>query len=98
MRRVETQAGVSTIGNAGAFLYKRTGTIIAIASGPASASDAKALLGMVNWEAKVTWNENTYFDKNNSIGSLLVNVILLCFILGAMADLSPAWRSEESAF
>jgi hypothetical protein len=40
---------------------------------------------MVNYEATVTWNENTYFDKNNNIGALLVNIIILCFILGAMA-------------
>jgi len=79
------QSGVSTIENAGPFFYKRTGPIIAIASGPAAASDAKSLLGMVNYEASVTWNENTYFDKSNNIGVLLVNVIILCFILGAMA-------------
>ena len=80
-----SQSGVSAVENAGPFFYKRTGPIIAIAAGPASASDAKALLGMVNYQASVTWNQNTYFDKNNSIGTLLVNVILLCFILGAMA-------------
>ena len=83
--QAQPQAGVSTIGDAGSFFYKRTGPIIAIASGPASASDAKSLLGMVNYEATVTWNQNTYFDKNNNIGVLLVNIIILCFILGAMA-------------
>jgi hypothetical protein len=67
------------------FYDKRTGPIIAIAAGAISSSDAKSLLGLVNYEANVTWNENTYFDKNNNIGSLLVNIILLCFILGAMA-------------
>src|SRR5258708_36219530 len=79
------QAGIATIDNAGQFFAKRTGPIIAIASGQVSGSDAKSLLGLVNYEANVTWNENTYFDKNNNIGSLLVNIILLCFILGAMA-------------
>jgi len=79
------EAGVATIENAGQFFAKRTGPIIAIASGQVSGSDAKSLLGLVNYEANVTWNENTYFDKNNNIGSLLVNIILLCFILGAMA-------------
>jgi len=79
------QAGIATIDNAGQFFAKRTGPIIAIASGQVSGSDAKSLLGLVNYEANVTWNENTYFDKNNSIGTLLVNIILLCFILGAMA-------------
>ncbi len=77
--------GVSTIGSVGSILYKRTGPLLAIASGPASESDMKSLLGLVNYEASVTWNENTYFDKNNNIGVLIVNVLLLCAILGAMA-------------
>jgi hypothetical protein len=81
----QAAAGVSTIVHAGSLFYKRTGPIIAITSGPASDSDAKSLLGMVNYEATVTWNQNTYFDKSNNIGVLLVNVIILCFILGAMA-------------
>ena len=79
------QAGVAAIENGGAFFDKRTGPIIAIAAGPLSESDANALLGLVNYEANVTWNENTYLDKNNNVGTLLVNVIILCFVLGAIA-------------
>jgi hypothetical protein len=79
------QAGVAPIENGGPFFDKRTGPIIAIAGGPLSESDANALLGLVNYEANVTWNENTYLDKNNNVGTLLVNVILLCFVLGAIA-------------
>jgi hypothetical protein len=79
------QPGVATIENAGQFFYKRTGPIVAIAAGPLSDRDAHALLGLVNYQARVTWNQNTFFDKNNNIGTLLVNVILLCFIIGAMA-------------
>jgi len=41
-------------------------------------------LGAVNYEASVTWNENTYFDKKNNIANLLVNIILLCIIGGAI--------------
>src|SRR5579862_9817116 len=89
LRRIDPsqspKAGVATIGCTNAFCYKRTGPFIAIAAGPASNGDVKSLLGMVNYEATVTWNENTYFDKNNNIGALLVNIIILCFILGAMA-------------
>ncbi|PYX57332.1 MAG: hypothetical protein DMG76_12555 [Acidobacteria bacterium] len=79
------QAGVAAIENVGPFFDKRTGPIIAIAAGPLSESDAHALLGLVNYEANVTWNENTYLDKNNNVGTLLVNVIILCFVLGAIA-------------
>ena len=79
------QAGVAAIENVGPFFDKRTGPIIAIAAGPLSESDANALLGLVNYEANVTWNENTYLDKNNNVGTLLVNVIILCFVLGVIA-------------
>jgi hypothetical protein len=81
----QAQSGVASVENAGPFFDKRTGPIIAVAAGSLSESDAKTLLGMVNYEANVTWNENTYLDKNNNVGTLLVNVILLCFILGSFA-------------
>jgi hypothetical protein len=70
--------------NLGPFFDKRTGPIVAIAAGPLSQSDARTLLGAVNWDASVTWNENTYFDKKNNIANLLVNIILLCIIGGAI--------------
>ncbi len=78
-------AGVSAVENVGPFFDKRTGPIIAIAAGPLSASDAQALLGAVNYEASVTWNQNTYFDKKNNIANLLFNIILLCIIVGAIS-------------
>jgi hypothetical protein len=81
----QPQAGVSAVENVGPFFDKRTGPIIAIAAGPLSQSDAQTLLGAVNWDASVTWNENTYFDKKNNIANLLVNIILLCIIVGAIS-------------
>jgi len=39
----------------------------------------------VNWDVSVTWNENTYFDKKNNIANLLVNIILLCILVGAIS-------------
>ena len=81
----ETQTGVATIENAGQFFDKRTGPIIAIAAGPASDSDVKSLLGQVNYDSKVTWSQRTFLDPKSDLGGFLVNVILLCFILGAMA-------------
>lgn len=79
------QPGVATIENAGQYFVKRSGPIVAIASGAASESDIKSLLSQVNYEANVTWSERTFLDKNYDVGGLLVNIILLCFILGAMA-------------
>ena len=77
--------GVAAVENVGPFFNKRTGPIIAIAAGPLSESDAQTLLGAVNWDASVTWNENTYFDKKNNIANLLVNIIILCIIVGALS-------------
>jgi hypothetical protein len=77
--------GVASVENVGPFFAKRTGPIIAIAAGPLSLGDAQTLLGAVNYEASVTWNENTYFDKKNNIANLLVNIILLCIIVGAIS-------------
>jgi hypothetical protein len=80
----QPQAGVESVENIGPFFDKRTGPIVAIAAGPLSQSEAQTLLGAVNYDASVTWNENTYFDKKNNIANLLVNIILLCIIGGAI--------------
>lgn len=79
------QQGITAVENVGPFFDKRTGPIVAIASGALSQSDAQTLLGAVNWDASVTWNENTYFDKKNNVANLLVNIILLCIIVGAIS-------------
>ena len=38
-------------------------------------------MSAVNYEADVTWNENTYSSKKNNLANLLLNVFLLCGIL-----------------
>jgi hypothetical protein len=81
----QPQAGIAAVENVGPFFDKRTGPIIAIAAGPLSQRDAQTLLGAVNYDASVTWNENTYFDKKNNVANLLVNIILLCIIVGAIS-------------
>jgi hypothetical protein len=62
----------------GTFVEKRSGPLVAIASGPFSQSEAESLLAAVHYDADVTWNENTFFDKKNNLANLLWNVILLC--------------------
>lgn len=79
------QPGVTAVENVGPFFDKRTGPIVAVAAGSLSQGDAQTLLGAVNYEASVTWNENTYFDKKNNIANLLVNIIILCIIVGAIS-------------
>jgi hypothetical protein len=76
----QPQSG-SPIAIAGPMFDKRTGPIVAIATGAVSQSEARALLSAVNYEADVTWNENTFQGKKNSLANLLLNVFLLCGIL-----------------
>jgi len=66
---------------AGPIFDRRTGPILVIAAGPLSQSEAKSLLASVNYDADVTWNENTYTTKKDNLANLLVNVIILCFII-----------------
>ena len=66
---------------AGPIFKKRTGPLVVIAAGPLSESEAKSLLASVNYDADVTWNENTLVTKKDNLANLLVNVILLCFII-----------------
>jgi len=72
-------------GDAGRIFTKRTGPIVVVASGPLSASEAASLLASVNYDADVTWNENTSFSKKDNLANLLVNIILLCGILMGLA-------------
>ena len=60
---------------------KRTGPIVVVAAGPLSQAEARSLLASVNYDANVTWNENTYFTKRDNLANLLVNVIILWFIV-----------------
>jgi hypothetical protein len=68
-----------------AVFDRRSGPIVAVASGSLSPADAKSLLASVNYDADVTWNENTFINKKDNLGSLLVNIILLCGILIGLA-------------
>jgi len=75
------QPGVASIVDAGPFYDKRSGPLLAVASGSITQAEAHSLLSSVSYDADVTWNQNTFFDKKNNIGNLVVNVILLCGIL-----------------
>ena len=81
----QPQSGVSSIENAGSFFDKRTGPILAIATGPVSDSDAKSLLGMVNYEASVTWNTPTENSQVRDLYMLILNIVVLCAILAGLA-------------
>ena len=64
---------------------KRTGPIVAIASGPISNGDAKDLLASVNYEAEVTYNEPTFLSKRDNIGNLIIGIFTLIGIILVLA-------------
>jgi hypothetical protein len=84
-RQTQPQAGASNAESAGSFVDKRTGPIIAIASGGVSDDDAKSLLGLVNYEATVTWNTPSDNPQARELYSLILNIVVLCGILGGLA-------------
>ena len=69
----------------GPIFDKRTGPMLVIATGAISSAEAKSLLSLVNYEADVTWNENTYNSKKNNLANLILNIFLLCAILMAFS-------------
>ncbi len=81
----QPQSGISEITGSGTFFDKRTGPIVAIASGGISDSDAKSLLGRVNYEANVTWNTPTDNSEVRDLYKLILNIVVLCAILAGLA-------------
>jgi len=71
----------SPLANLGPVYDKRTGPILVIATGSLSTGEAKSLLASVNYDASVTWNENTYATRKDNLANLLLNIIYLCGIL-----------------
>jgi hypothetical protein len=82
------QSGGTTILDVGPIFDRRTGPLVVVAAGPLSYSEARTLLASVNYDADVTWNENTYFTKRDNLANLLVNVIILCGIIVGFALVS----------
>src|ERR1700687_3329213 len=81
----QQQPGVATILDVGPFFDTRTGPIIVIAAGPLSKSEARSLMSSISYEADVTWNENTYASKKDTLAHCLVNSIVLCGIVVGLA-------------
>jgi hypothetical protein len=76
--------------NAGSILQgpifdKRTGPMVVIAAGPLSPDEAKSLLASVNYDANVTWNENTSFGKGATMAKIVMNGIILSLVIAGLA-------------
>ena len=80
----QNRASLQVAGTAN-FDIKRTGPLLVIVSGDASQSEAKSLLGSVNYEADVTYNEPTFLSKKDNIGNLIIAVFGLVGLILAVA-------------
>jgi hypothetical protein len=81
----QPQSGVSSVESVGPFFDKRSGPIVVIAAGPVSDRDAKELLGMVNYEVRVTWQTPTSDPQVRDLTMLIINIVVLCSILAGLA-------------
>jgi hypothetical protein len=72
------QTGHPAVVEMGAFAQKRSGPLVAVATGTFTQNEAENLVNQVHYDADVTWNENTFFDKKNNVANLLWNAVLLC--------------------
>jgi hypothetical protein len=63
------------------FQIKRSGPLVALVKGNISEGDAKSLIGRVNYEADVTWNENAGNSKRDNIGNLVIAACILAGII-----------------
>jgi hypothetical protein len=78
MHRIEqahqpnAQTGQPAVVEMGAFAQKRSGPLVAVATGTFTQSEAENLVNQVHYDADVTWNENTFFDKKNNVANLLL--------------------------
>jgi hypothetical protein len=69
----------------GPIFDKRTGPMVVIVAGALSQAEAKALLASVNYDANVTWNENTSFGKGATMAKIVMNGIILSLIIIGLA-------------
>lgn len=62
-------------------IVKRTGPILKIVYGSIPPQDANSLLTKINYQAEVTWNENTGLSKKDNIGNLVIAALTLAGIV-----------------
>jgi hypothetical protein len=63
------------------FIVKRTGPIVKVVCGSIPPQDANSLLARINYQAEVTWNENTGLSKKDNIGNLVIAALTLAGIV-----------------
>ena len=84
LKQIETASQNHQLGTT-PISARRTGPILAVLSGAVSNSDARSLLGKINYDADVIWNQNTYFTRRDNAANLIVGVIMLAAIICGIA-------------
>jgi hypothetical protein len=67
--------------NQQSLLVRRSGPLVDIVTGTIGSSEAQALLNSVNYEAEVTWDQQTSIAKRDNIGNLILAVFALIGII-----------------
>jgi hypothetical protein len=63
------------------FAVRRSGPLVAIARGTFDADTARSIVNGVNFQAEVTWNENTGLGKRDNIGNLVIAASVLAGVI-----------------
>jgi hypothetical protein len=72
----------------GDMRMRRSGPLLVLSFGSISEGDANWLMSQVNYDADVTWNENTSIGRRNNPANLIVGVILLAAIVCGLSVLA----------
>ncbi len=80
MERVDAMRKTNPLPEA-SFIVKRTGPIVKVVYGSIPPQDANSLLARINYQAEVTWNENTGLSKKDNIGNLVIAALTLAGIV-----------------
>lgn len=67
---------------------KRSGPIVALTAGKISKDEATSLLASVNYEADITWNQNTHPDNYAGFLVSLIALIAVMLLLGLIAGIA----------
>ena len=71
---------------------RRTGRILILVAGSLTPDAAKAVASNVNYDADVTWNQNTYHNPKDNVGRVVLGGIFLSAVLiGALLVSSVAF-------
>lgn len=67
--------------SSGTMLMRRSGPLLAVVTGSTGSDAAHTLLNSVNYEAEVTWDQQTSVSKRDNIGNLIVAIFALIGII-----------------